>query len=407
MEEVITYTDYSTFKRDLDAELQKTAESFVRIGYLLKVARDTGILEESGYRNVNEFAKAEYNIDETQVSRFININNRFSEGGYSASLKEQYKGFGYAKLSIMLTLPDVINEELTPDFTKKDIQAIQSELKEEQKVSDLEVMMEDKDGNTEEMSFLQKILYQLCKENPEFYRTLYESVKLGMDAAKTVNALAPAGAALHTIRIPGAGRYMLSIKEEAEKISIINARSQEKEEYPKGQAWIEIVKMMEEDTPEASWERLYEEPWPLEEKKAEPAASKPEQKPKKPERVTKAKNPEPKKPDKSNKDEKKAGIAPVQPEEQLPGQMEVEDYPEMMPEEEADAREEEPEKGDKVESRKAYLNSLSAREAALYISEYAKKNPYFVFNLRNAEAIEAWYLKQVDNEGKEINHEQS
>lgn len=44
---VITYTDYTQYKAALDAELQKSAEGFVKIGYLLKVARDTRILEDA------------------------------------------------------------------------------------------------------------------------------------------------------------------------------------------------------------------------------------------------------------------------------------------------------------------------------------------------------------------------
>lgn len=76
MNEVIEYRNYAEYKQELDTELKKTAEGFVRIGYLLKVARDTRILAESGYQNVVEFAKAEYGIDKTQVSRFMNINDR-------------------------------------------------------------------------------------------------------------------------------------------------------------------------------------------------------------------------------------------------------------------------------------------------------------------------------------------
>ena len=48
MNEVIEYRNYAEYKQELDTELKKTAEGFVRIGYLLKVARDTRILAESG-----------------------------------------------------------------------------------------------------------------------------------------------------------------------------------------------------------------------------------------------------------------------------------------------------------------------------------------------------------------------
>ena len=70
--------NYSEYKMALDTELQKTADSFVKIGYLLKLARDTNVLAESGYKTVAEFAAAEYNLDKTQVSRFISINDKFS-----------------------------------------------------------------------------------------------------------------------------------------------------------------------------------------------------------------------------------------------------------------------------------------------------------------------------------------
>ena len=111
MEQIRPYQTYEQYKEELDRELSKTAEGFVKIGYLLKVARDTDILHESGYATVTEFAQAEYGIDKTQVSRFIHINDRFSEGGYSDHLMQQYQGFGYAKLTLMLQLPDAVNED--------------------------------------------------------------------------------------------------------------------------------------------------------------------------------------------------------------------------------------------------------------------------------------------------------
>ena len=108
--ELMEYTKtYQEYKKELDAVLTRTAEDFVQIGYLLKVARDTNVLAESGYATVTDFAKAEYGIDKTQVSRFISINDRFSEDGYSDHLLPSYKGFGYAKLTLMLQIPDEIS----------------------------------------------------------------------------------------------------------------------------------------------------------------------------------------------------------------------------------------------------------------------------------------------------------
>ena len=44
MDGVIGFSNYKQYKESLDQELSRSAESFVRIGYLLKVARDTNIL---------------------------------------------------------------------------------------------------------------------------------------------------------------------------------------------------------------------------------------------------------------------------------------------------------------------------------------------------------------------------
>ena len=108
--EIAKITTIDQLKSALNTELNKTANSFVRIGYLLKLARDEQILKGSGYTDVNDFAQKEFGIDKTQVSRFIRINDRFSIGGYSENLKIEYESYGSAKLSLMLTLPDELNE---------------------------------------------------------------------------------------------------------------------------------------------------------------------------------------------------------------------------------------------------------------------------------------------------------
>ena len=133
---------YRELKVAMDSEMGKTAESFVRIGYLFKMARDTDVLQESGYSSYLEFAEKEYSMDKSQVSRFINIHTKFSDPEDPTRLSEKYQGFGSAKLAIMLTLPDTIIEELTPTFAKSDIQAVKEELEAESKISDLEVIAE-------------------------------------------------------------------------------------------------------------------------------------------------------------------------------------------------------------------------------------------------------------------------
>lgn len=380
--DIITYQKtYSEYKKELDAELQRTTEGFVRIGYLLKVARDTDVLKESGYENVNDFARAEYGIDKTQVSRFIRINDRFSEDEYSDRLKIQYQGFGYAKLAIMLQLPDFVNEEISPAFSKSEVQAIKEEVDAENQVSDLEVLMEEKNRQQEDLGIFGKVLHQLGRDNPELYLELHDAAQ-NADMAGTAETLAPNGEAIHSVRIPGEGRKILSIKGTDTRPVITDLRSGEKTDC----SWEDFIRELQnlcmEPEGKTSWETLYGQPFPVKEpekpKVAPVQQGKEEKKPvqRKQPRVTKAKEEKPVKtvkpeaakpertmeapeqpegiPERPGEVSERTGVIPDQngevlersegildqtgespdptEEDQIPGQMEVENYPEMIPE---------------------------------------------------------------------------
>lgn len=98
--------NYQGIKDAIKTELNRVAESFVEIGYRLKQVRDGELYKIDGYKNINEFAKAEYNLSQSTTSRFIKINDYFSVNGSSTKLLEQYEGYGYSKLSEMLTLSE-------------------------------------------------------------------------------------------------------------------------------------------------------------------------------------------------------------------------------------------------------------------------------------------------------------
>ena len=302
MEQLTVYQNYESFKAELDGELQKTAEGFVRIGYLLKVARDTNVLASSGYKTVTEFASAEYGLDKTQVSRFISINDRFSEGGYSDRLVDKYQGFGYAKLTIMLQIPEAITEEMSPNLSKADVQAIKEEVDEEKKVSDIEVMMEEREAA--EITFAQEILYWLMKEDRKLYAKCWDASKRwGIDQRTVKELLAPSGEKIYSVRIPGRGREMLFLDDSKEEATTTNTRSGEKARFTweelavAAQRWISDRGL----TWAESWSWTYAEECP-EEVKEEPKEEpkKEPEKPKKESKVQKAKKEEPKKPKKPN-----------------------------------------------------------------------------------------------------------
>lgn len=320
MNEVLYTKTFSEWQQELDTELVKSAESFVKIGYLLKVARDTDILANTGYANVVEFAKARYGLDKTQVSRFIHINDRFSEGGNSAELQDRYKGMGYAKLTIMLQLPDEINEEISTDFSKSEIEDIKKEIDEENKISDIEVWMEGTQEEAEKYNELGQVMYQLLHDMPELFTKIAQS---SIETEELMNILAPSGEMIYSVRISGTGRLMLSIKVNTGRITITNVRSMEKTEWNTedlADFVVDILSRADTEDPAKAWMSIYEEEYPKKTEVAPVQQEKPVQRKEK--KVQKAKI-------------EKTKPQPVEEnteEEQIPGQDSVLNHPEYLPE---------------------------------------------------------------------------
>ena len=100
----VTLAEWLEWKEDIRRKLQETAQNFVYIGYRLRQIRDSGMLD--GCEDIFAFAQKEYGLGKSTVSRFIAINERFSEGGCSLELRREYQAIGSSKLSEMLALTD-------------------------------------------------------------------------------------------------------------------------------------------------------------------------------------------------------------------------------------------------------------------------------------------------------------
>ena len=226
-------TTYEEFKTELDTELSKSAEGFVRIGYLLKLARDTDVLA-GRYSSVTEFAQAEYGIDKTTVSRWMRINDKFSEGGYSDQLLEQYRGFGYAKLSLMLQIPDAINETLTPAYSKADIQQIKEDVDTEKQVSDIEVMIDEMEHPQTDDRLL------------AFVKAIDMPDKWDDENYTAIELLAPQGDGYVSARVPGIGKLGMTIMDGKDEVTLTNIRTGEFWRYPSAEVnstFLEVVKL--------------------------------------------------------------------------------------------------------------------------------------------------------------------
>ena len=306
MEELKNIENYEQFKQALDTELANQAAGFVRTGYLLKKARDTDILAASGYSTVAEFAKAEYGLSKDIVSRYIAINDRYSEGGYSDRLQDKYEGYGVAKLQDMLTLPIEVVDLISPEMTRKEIAEVKAEVREEEAISPVEVAIEGEDVQQADMDLSQKAIFQYAKDNPEIFKKLLKWKKDG-DSEELESILAPSGIAVLASRPQGIGKVFTSFKGEGQPVDILAVRSNEKQTLSMDDY---AAKVREVFAPVADMPDAYEKTFGVAlvqpesvPEKPESVPEKPESVPEKPEIVSETPKSEPKEPENVEKSE--------------------------------------------------------------------------------------------------------
>ena len=290
------FREYDHLRIALRDEIISGRETFVRIGYLLKVARDTDILAGSGYNTYLEFAEGEFNLDSSSVSRFIGINDRFSVGHNSQELAPEYKNFGRAKLQEMRTLPDYLTETFTPEMSKSEIKAIKEEYEEEQKITPLEIMVEPDQRQDE--SRIDRFVYELLKKDKDLYETLFNKLRKMQEEGReayfetdAMDIMLPCDDfKLWIARPAGLGKCQLMISEDETNTELTSMRGDFKEQVSCADLTKAILKQIPDGikSVRAAYETRFGELWadPEEEEKNAPVQEKPKAPEKKKSRVS-------------------------------------------------------------------------------------------------------------------------
>lgn len=269
-EMLVKYGGYGGFKAKLDFVIKRTASDFVKIGKMLKEARDTDILEASGYSGMGEFAEKEYGLRPDQTSRFIGIYEKF--GDADGNLLQKYEEHGLTKLSEMLTLPDAIAEIIPADLSKEEIREIKAEVKEEQTITPLEVAMEGQQADNPLTAMLKAYFHG----KPAEFRGIFEKwekTKTEADEKSLIlDVLAPSGVAVLGSRPAGLGKILLTFDGEDKEPKLTQIRVDQTSDVK----WLELQSTMDEilkgpmgtpvtegwETPEEAWTGLYGEEMP-------------------------------------------------------------------------------------------------------------------------------------------------
>lgn len=104
--------------------LNDTKYNFVAIGYHLRRIDNDKLYRKTGHDDIWKFAMAQFGLSKSTASRLMNINKRFSAGGYSDQLAEDYQKFNVSQMSEMLTLTDEQISKIDGNTTIRGIRAM-------------------------------------------------------------------------------------------------------------------------------------------------------------------------------------------------------------------------------------------------------------------------------------------
>lgn len=110
---------YDEAKRILREKLDYMKKNFIAAGYYMKYIRDNELFRQDGYESIWEFAEDNYGIRKSTASRWMAMNDKFSQGGNSPILSEEYRNFEKSQLQEMLYLDDKQIETVTPERRRK------------------------------------------------------------------------------------------------------------------------------------------------------------------------------------------------------------------------------------------------------------------------------------------------
>lgn len=120
----LTMDEFLQEEQGIKEELGSMAKSFVRTGWRLSRIDRSGAYKLKGYKSIAEYAKATFGMTSDGVSRFIDVYEKYSIPGDTPELKEQYQDFNFSQLKEMLTLPEEDEVMIRPETKREDIREL-------------------------------------------------------------------------------------------------------------------------------------------------------------------------------------------------------------------------------------------------------------------------------------------
>lgn len=398
MQEIRTIESLDEMTEIIRKELNDIAEGFVSVGYYLKKTEQDELYRQKGYQTIWDYAKETFGIGRSTASRFMDINEKYSIGGFSPQIDDRWKGYGSSKLTEMLGLPEEIQEAIPQDATVKDIREAKGIVREtqthyEDQMELCDIAQEEKN----EIDWMEELNREYFRTGKEEFKKMLDWLRKDQEGDVERELLAILNPTKFKMIRLEYGNIMMT----EHSVRVMPYRNHGENRY---YTYTDFAKAFEklftpnypEDLNVAAYilyKRVYEEPL---EPEREKTAEKPAEKPKPQEKKEKP------------KEKPKVTEKPKEPEEQIPGQTEItKDFPEYCP----DNLNEEPLEPEEIKgayaTRRLYLASIPSKDAARYMADAMSKRLRSMqgvsFSVLEKEEFWSEFLDaQVDRDGDEI-----
>ena len=168
----LSMDDYIQSKNEIKQELGGIVKSFVRIGWQLTRIDKSGAYKHDGYNTIAEFARTEYGMNPSGVSRFMKVYEKYSVPGDTPELQEQYREFKFNNLVEMLQLPEEDQQIFHPEDKREDIRELKDFNKENE--SNPMNLLDWKSAQSTEDK-LHATIQEFFREKTGILNTLYSS----------------------------------------------------------------------------------------------------------------------------------------------------------------------------------------------------------------------------------------
>lgn len=129
--------------RIIKSDMTNVARQCVSIGFHLKAARDRELYKDAGYETLWEYAADQFGLSMSSASRYITINDRFSVGGNTPMLMEEYRNFSKSQLQEMISLSPEQAKKVTEKTTVKQIREMKPKKEKPKEVPAVVIDQED------------------------------------------------------------------------------------------------------------------------------------------------------------------------------------------------------------------------------------------------------------------------